>query len=301
MSLAAPPDARVFAPKVIWFLWLQGLDQAPEVVRLCHESWRRRNPGWEVRALGRGDVDRYVDLDEILGPNRETASPQAISDIVRVSLLADQGGVWADATVFCTQPLDDWLGAAAAGGFFAFSAPSRDRLIASWFLASSPRNALILALRDAVRAYWSGRAFQNHRRPWLTRRLERLLGKSTGSARLWMAPAIRDRLMLRPYYWLHYLFAETVRRDPEAAAVWAGAGKRSADGPHRLQTFGMARPPDAALRAEIERAAQPMYKLDLRGAQAARGEGGALDVLLGLSGALEHGRPSPGLTPPSGD
>jgi mannosyltransferase OCH1-like enzyme len=40
-------------PRVIWMLWLQGWHQAPELVRACAETWRRRNPGWTVRRLDR--------------------------------------------------------------------------------------------------------------------------------------------------------------------------------------------------------------------------------------------------------
>jgi|WetSurMetagenome_2_1015567.scaffolds.fasta_scaffold75162_4 hypothetical protein len=267
-------------PKVIWFLWLQGLEQAPEIVRLCLDSWRRLNPGWEVRTLDRAALDGLIDLSAIPAANLESASPQALSDIARVRLLAAHGGVWADASVFCTQPLDDWLRAELGGGFFAFTAPGRDRLISTWFLASMAGGPLVSALDKAVLRYWSGPAFENDRRPRLARGLEKLFGGNVTSTRLWFTPAVREGLRLRPYFWLHYLFAETLRRDPEAAAAWASAGKRPADGPHRLQARGMDTVPGAELRAEIEGATQPMYKLDLRRASAAVGTGGALDELL---------------------
>lgn len=35
-------------PKKIWFLWYQGLSEAPLVVKKCYESWKKYNPDWEV-------------------------------------------------------------------------------------------------------------------------------------------------------------------------------------------------------------------------------------------------------------
>lgn len=247
-------------------------------MRRCHESWLRHNRSWELRTLDRQDLDRLVDLHAIAGSHLAEITPQALSDIARVALLEAHGGVWADATTFCCRPLDDWLPDALGGGFFAFARPGRDRLISSWFLASSDGHPLTTAWAREVRRYWRGTAFQS--RPRIGRALDKLLGGSVDATGLWLTPAIRDGLKLRPYYWLHYLFAEALRRDRRAAEAWASAGKRPADGAHRLQHEGMARPAGPDLRAEIEAAGQPLYKLDAGKAAEALGAGGALDLLL---------------------
>jgi hypothetical protein len=257
---------------------LQGWDSAPDFVRRCHNSWKRHNPDWDVRALDGRSVGRYVNLATALGSNFPNASPQAISDVVRMNLLADYGGVWVDATVFCCRPLESWMWKRVGAGFFVFTNPGRDRLISSWFLASSMGNPLTCAVRDAVNRYWSERVFRN--RPRLEKRLGKILGRNKRIAQLWLSAPIRDGLKLHPYFWLHYLFAQTVRCDEQAAAAWARAGKLDASGPSRLQQFGMSKPPDETMAAEIDRAAEPLYKLDARDAAAAMGTGGALDYLL---------------------
>lgn len=272
------PEGAAGLPRIIWTFWLQGWDDAPQIVRRCHQSWRQLNPEWDIRALDSRTVAQHLDLAAVLGANR--ASPQAISDILRMNLLADHGGVWVDATVFCCQPLDSWLWSALAAGFFAFTNPGPDRLIASWFLASQPGNPLTCAWRDAVNRYWSEHEFQTYRHRRLEKRLGKILGRNPRLAQLWLSAPIRQGLKLHPYFWLHYLFAQTVRLNGEAQAAWAKAGKRNASGPCRIQNFGMSNPPDQALRAEIDAAAQPLYKLDMRGAAAAMGTGGALDYLL---------------------
>jgi len=276
----ARPDRATGLPRIIWTLWLQGWDDAPEIVRRCHQSWRQLNPGWDIRPLDGRTAAQYLDLAAVLGANGASASPQAISDILRMNLLADHGGVWVDATVFCCQPLDSWLWDALAAGFFAFTNPGRDRLIASWFFASSPGNPLTCAVREAVNAYWSKHEFQNHRHRRLAKRLGKILGRNPRLAQLWLSAPIRQGLKLHPYFWLHYVFAQTIRLNGDAQAAWAQAGKRNASGPCRLQDFGMSNPPDETLRAEIDASAQPLYKLDSRRAAAAMGAGGALDYLL---------------------
>ena len=56
---------------------------------------------------------QYVDRNRLLGQTPNDRSGRAAqSDVVRLNVLANHGGVWADATVACMQPLDLWLDAA---------------------------------------------------------------------------------------------------------------------------------------------------------------------------------------------
>jgi len=85
----------------------------------------------------------------------------AQSDLVRLSILATSGGVWADADVFCVLPLDWWLAAyTRAAGMFAFRLKGRDRSLASWFLASTAGHELLVEWRDALLLH----AKSNHNR-----------------------------------------------------------------------------------------------------------------------------------------
>jgi hypothetical protein len=122
-------------PKKIWFLWLQGLDGSPAVVRQCRNSWLRMNPTWEFHLLSRDNLGDYTDID--VGALDHIGMSQ-VADLVRLDLLQKYGGVWADATCFCIRELDSWLPEYTQSGFFAFEKPGRDRAIASWFLAEEP-------------------------------------------------------------------------------------------------------------------------------------------------------------------
>lgn len=123
-------------------MWSQGLERAPLVVKECYASWRALNPGWQIIFLDDTNLADYVDVEAVIHPKSDVKI-QARSDIIRVNLLARYGGVWADATCFCRQPLDSWLPEVTRSGFFAFSDPTRSRLIDAWFMAASPECPLI--------------------------------------------------------------------------------------------------------------------------------------------------------------
>ena len=102
--------------KTIWLLWLQGWDKAPWLPHQIKRSWEVKNPDWNVRLITRDNLKDYVtDIDYVY---QDSISPQAKSDIIRLSLLKNHGGVWADATLLCMQPLDNWVNDAIAPSNF---------------------------------------------------------------------------------------------------------------------------------------------------------------------------------------
>ena len=138
-------------PRVIHLYWDQGLEEAPELVRCCIESWREQNPGWTVRLWHRDQAEDLVSWSSL--PEGMKITPY--SDILRTNILKVHGGVWADSTILCTRPLDSWLlPVMCQTDFFAFSRPGPDREIASWFLAARPESKIIRKLAKAVAEFW---------------------------------------------------------------------------------------------------------------------------------------------------
>lgn len=212
--------------KVIWSCWFQGRQEAPPLVRKCLQSWEERNPGWELRVLEANTIARYVDLGAHVDLTRQSITAASLSDILRVLLLHEYGGVWVDATTFCNIPLDDWLPAAAGTGFFAFSRPAEARPLATWFLAAEPGNPLV--------AKWAARV-----------------------VRYWYA---RERS--HDYYWFHHQFGELCASDRQAFRCWQDVPRLSAAGPHSVQTVGMYEEFEAA-RPRIDWTV-PVFKLTHR-------------------------------------
>lgn len=182
----------VAVTKKIWMYWAQGWEDAPILIKLCRDSWIRHNPGWEVVQLSLQNVNEYMQLPYSL-EGKEVPYP-AYSDIVRMRLLSVYGGVWADATTFCSAPLDTWLPSVMQSGFFAFEKPKTT--IASWFLAAEKGNVLVERWDQYVTRYW-----KYVRKP----------GR---------------------YFWLHYLFEYVLTRDPVAREIWKQTPKMSSLGPY---------------------------------------------------------------------
>lgn len=155
-------------PKIIWMLWLQGWDDAPEIARISRDCWARRNPDWRVQALTLESLCQFLPEDVVRDFTQISKPPEALANLIRIELLYRHGGVWADATTLCAAPLDDWLADAMHMGFFAFAQPGPDRMISNWFLAASKGSSIIRDWRREGLEYWKGRTerdiyFWHHR------------------------------------------------------------------------------------------------------------------------------------------
>jgi hypothetical protein len=269
-------------PRTVWFFWSQGLREAPQVVRKCYESWTERNPGWRVVVLDKQRLAEFASADYEAGPvGRLPGRLQA--DLARLDLLARHGGVWADATCFCVQPLDDWLLPCLPSGFFAFDRPGPDRLLSTWFLAAQPGNALVSETFALMRDYLS-RPMRLDEHAFLVKALTRLLRARPRTRGWWFDPALRAGLGTVPYFALHYGFEKVIGADPGAAEIWRQTPRISADGPHRLITTGLLAPVPDVIRAEIDRREVPVYKTSWKLGTTAIPADSVLGYLLGTVG-----------------
>jgi hypothetical protein len=115
---AITPQAQ--KPK-IWMMWAQGWDKAPLICRVCAASWEHNNPDFDVVKLDDRSISMW--LPEL---RDETCfiwnvSPVKRSDYIRLKLLAEHGGIWADSTSLSTGSIADFLQEnAGADEFFVF-------------------------------------------------------------------------------------------------------------------------------------------------------------------------------------
>jgi len=152
----------VMQNKTIWILWLQGWDKAPWLQQRIAESWTKNNPDWTVKLIDEEQVRTLVSDSVYMYDPSKTITPQAKSDIIRLSLLKNYGGVWADSTMLCMQPLDRWCSdAVKPAGFWMYHGCGVDLLIeegpASWFILSEPNNRFICEWKKECDEYWHSR------------------------------------------------------------------------------------------------------------------------------------------------
>jgi hypothetical protein len=270
------PHPRGEMRRIIWMSWFQGESNAPTVVRRCIASWRELNPGWEVKVLDSQMAEPFLQRSSVPRLRLAAMPPEKNANVLRMRLLTEEGGVWADATTYCLRPLDEWLPACMAAGFFCFRDPGPDRLVANWFLASERGGRLATLWQDAHEAFWRDRDYLHHSSydareadlPFLQRTLLQVLHKAldrnTRHTDLWFHPLVRAVLRTYPYCVMHYLFARGCRRQPEWAELFARMPWHDAE--PLLQACRIP-PRTASLEEVIESgrtAGLPMMKLDWR-------------------------------------
>lgn len=254
-------------PRTLWMLWLQGRENAPRTVQRCFQSWEQLNSGWDIQFLTAEDVGDYLDLDGISGGSPDEITPQKLSNWIRINLLDQHGGVWADATCLCMQPLDAWIHDWTGSGFFAFSTPGPDRLMSNWFLASDTQCALTSRLCDVVNTYYKANDFEGVKGPisrYAAKAARRFAGEDPWRSALFGAPLFAQYVGYTPYFIFHYSFAYTLLMHRDARRVWSNTPKISADGPHLIQHHGMYEPVSDSLAARISGREDPIYKLNWR-------------------------------------
>jgi hypothetical protein len=174
--------------KTIWMLWFQGWQEAPWLVKRAAQSWMIHNPGWDIKFLSFENITDYV-RDEKL--NRSDITLQAKSDIIRLNLLQKYGGVWADATLLCMQPLDNWIGKLIIpSGFWMHHGNGTGMSIlegpCSWFMVSRKDSVISRKWKEACNQFWDGIK----------------IGTNIN------------------YFWMDELFKELLLRDPEFGSYW---------------------------------------------------------------------------------
>lgn len=144
----------------VWIFWWQGFEKAPEVVRKCVHSIENHEHKRKICYITKANYKEYVFIPDYLEEMVDAGkiSITHFSDILRLAVLAEYGGVWMDSTLYMTGPLPKDI----------FKYPfytihhgyGEDFHIAkgkwtSFFLACGAGNPLIKFTRDFLFKYWS--------------------------------------------------------------------------------------------------------------------------------------------------
>ena len=106
---------------MIWWCWLQGLDEAPQIVKACYASLVQEFKGskvqegqgisgvYEIKVIDAKNWKDYIELPDYIVTKWEKKQipPALFSDLLRLELLIKYGGTWIDSTVLCTGNVND--------------------------------------------------------------------------------------------------------------------------------------------------------------------------------------------------
>lgn len=150
---------KTFNNDTVWFMWLQGLDNAPEIVKRCYESQRRLLPDKKFILLDENNIFSYIDLPEhIMRKRQEGKIGNAhFSDLVRNALLIKYGGYWIDSTVYMTDaniiPIVDKT-RLFMYSYYYFGFNPEVMELNNWFIHSTTNNNMLCLLQEMLYAYW---------------------------------------------------------------------------------------------------------------------------------------------------
>lgn len=129
----------------IWIFWAQGIENAPELVKGCYKQLLKTN-GERVILITMDNLQEYINIPQYIMDKvyRKELTITHFSDIIRVLLLAEYGGLWVDSTLYLTGSLPIYVTDSRL-----FSPP------AGWCMGANVYNYILFAyMRDMLLSYW---------------------------------------------------------------------------------------------------------------------------------------------------
>ena len=139
----------------IWWCWLQGLENAPEIVRHCYDSLKKLDR--KIVVLTEDNIHDYVKLPYFVEEkyHKGLIGRTHYSDLVRLELLTERGGTWIDATVWVSGT-DQILPVLNEEDLFMYrSGNVSDYIIFdNWFIHAKKKSLILEATKKMMYAYW---------------------------------------------------------------------------------------------------------------------------------------------------
>jgi hypothetical protein len=138
----------------IWVCWWQGYDNAPSIVKSCINSICRNAGEHPVIVVTEKNFAEYVSIPEFIinKLNSGLISKTHFSDILRASLLAQNGGVWIDSTCYMLNPFPDYI---YEKSYYTLHGAFKAWPWTGFFQISGKSNIFMTNMRNAYFEYWS--------------------------------------------------------------------------------------------------------------------------------------------------
>lgn len=144
---------------IIWFCWFQGMDAAPEIVKVCYNSLKKNITNKRIIVITLQNYKEYVCLPEYIVEkyNKGIIGQAHFSDLLRLELLINYGGTWIDSTVLCSS--DRIPSCMIESPLFVFQTlkPGLDghaTCISNWFITAYSNNKILRLVRALLYKYW---------------------------------------------------------------------------------------------------------------------------------------------------
>lgn len=149
------PMPQIAETEYVWVCWFQGLEHAPKLVQVCVDSIRKNHPNRKVVVLTDENISEYVSVPEyILSKYQQGCMTRThYSDIVRLLLLSQYGGVWMDSTILMTGLLPNYI---EHSSFFVYHSATELAHVccATGFMASCAHHPIVEDTLHILLEYW---------------------------------------------------------------------------------------------------------------------------------------------------
>lgn len=145
----------------IFSIWLQGEEQAPQIVKSCWDSIRR-HCAEELVILDADSISQWIDLPATILEKWRSGKMKAchFSDICRLELLWKYGGYWMDATDYVCHPIPELIDSQP---FFLYMGDKEEYspFVQNCFIRAFAHHPVIGAWKEMLLLYWErhSRAF----------------------------------------------------------------------------------------------------------------------------------------------
>lgn len=144
---------------MIFLFWWQGEEFAPNIIRECIKNIKAHSGKHKIVIIDQNTWHNYTNIpDYILKKVTDgTINFTLFSDILRCSLLYDNGGIWIDPTCYMTKDFDSKI-----YNYFFYTIRHGDEwefpickgLWATFFLASGKGNPIMGFMRELFLEFW---------------------------------------------------------------------------------------------------------------------------------------------------
>jgi hypothetical protein len=152
-------DEKTANKDTVWFCWLQGIEEAPELVKRCLESIRKNLPDKKIIIIDKENLFDHIQLPDYIVQKWRAGMIGAahFTDIIRLELLIRHGGYWIDATVLCTdskliQYIDELP--IFMYSFYYFGFNPEIMAVNNWLLYGTTNQNIYCLTREFLYHYW---------------------------------------------------------------------------------------------------------------------------------------------------
>jgi hypothetical protein len=224
-NLSNSTDSSI--PKKLWLYWNDPIGNAPEVVRVSVESWKKLNPDYHVTLINDNNINEILgfDFNAVFKLATVNLGFAMKADILRLYLLTLHGGVWADTTTFCLKPLTSWLNIEAQNGFFTFRhQTNKTRPIEAWFIASSKNSSVT---KNTLKLFIEHLFKPRKHSLMISNRIKKIGRRDTEQHRFYSDIASQaEKKGFMPYFSVGYFFNQALNQT-DTIHIWEDLAKSS--------------------------------------------------------------------------